>query len=103
MPDNNQQGKDRVLQATKDHDIKFISLWFTDVIEFLKGFTITVEELEAALEDGMGFDSSSIEGFAHMARHAIHTACSALCWQPAWKASRTSTNDDPRQRKTCMN
>ena len=55
MSDKNQQGKDRVLQATKEHDIKFVSLWFTDVLGFLKGFTITVEELEAALEDGMPF------------------------------------------------
>ena len=66
MPDQNQQGKERVLQATKEHDIKFVSLWFTDVLGFLKGFTITVEELEAALEDGMGFDGSSIEGFARI-------------------------------------
>ena len=42
-----------------------------------------MEELEAVLEDGMGFDGSSIDGFAHMTRHAIHTARSALCWQPA--------------------
>ena len=77
MPGKNQQGKDRVLQATKEHDIRFVSLWFTDVLGFLKGLTITVEELEAALEDVMGSDGSSIEGFAHMTRYAIHTARSA--------------------------
>ena len=66
MPDGIQQDKDCVLQTTKEHDIKFVSLWFTDVLGFLKGFTITVEELEAALEDGMGFDGSSIEGFARI-------------------------------------
>ena len=66
MPDKAQESKDRVLQATKEHDITFVSLWFTDVLGFLKGFTITVEELEAALEDGMGFDGSSIEGFARI-------------------------------------
>jgi len=43
MPDEIQQGKDQVLQAAKEHDVKFVSLWFTDVLGFLKGFTITVE------------------------------------------------------------
>lgn len=66
MPDKAQESKDRVLQATKEHEIKFVRLWFTDVLGFLKGFTITVDELEAALEDGMGFDGSSIEGFARI-------------------------------------
>ena len=39
MPDEIQQGKDQVLQAAKEHDVKFVSLWFTDVLGFLKGFT----------------------------------------------------------------
>jgi len=41
-------------------------LWFTDILGVLKSFSITVEELEDALEDGMGFDGSSIEGFARI-------------------------------------
>ncbi|MEE8619087.1 MAG: glutamine synthetase family protein, partial [Dehalococcoidales bacterium] len=41
-------------------------LWFTDILGFLKSFAITVEELEDALEDGKGFDGSSIEGFARI-------------------------------------
>ena len=83
MPDHNQQGKDRALQATKGprHQIRQPLAHRRSGV--LKGFTITVEELEAVLEDGMGFDGSSIDGFAHMTRHAIHTARSALCWQPA--------------------
>ncbi len=50
----------------KEHDVKFIRLWFTDILGVLKSFAITVEELEGALENGMGFDGSSIEGFCRI-------------------------------------
>ncbi|NLE09698.1 MAG: glutamine synthetase, partial [Dehalococcoidales bacterium] len=50
----------------KEHDVKFIRLWFTDILGVLKSFAITVEELENALENGMGFDGSSIEGFCRI-------------------------------------
>lgn len=55
-----------VLEMVKKHDVKFIKLWFTDILGYLKSFAITVEELEEALEEGMGFDGSSIEGFARI-------------------------------------
>ncbi len=55
-----------VLKIAKEQDVKFIRLWFTDILGFLKSFAITFEELEAALEDGVGFDGSSIEGFARI-------------------------------------
>ena len=58
--------KQDVLKAAKENDVKFIRLWFTDILGFLKSFAITVEELEGALEDGMGFDGSSIQGFARI-------------------------------------
>ncbi|MDD2702917.1 MAG: glutamine synthetase family protein [Candidatus Omnitrophica bacterium] len=58
--------KTDVLKLVKEHKIKFVRLWFTDVLGFLKGFAITVDELEGALEEGMGFDGSSIEGFARI-------------------------------------
>jgi len=57
---------DDVLKAARDHDVKFIRLWFTDILGFLKSFAITVEGLEVALTEGMGFDGSSIEGFARI-------------------------------------
>ena len=60
------EDKAYVLQMAKDHDVKFIRLWFTDILGSLKSFAITVEELEGALEEGMGFDGSSIEGFARI-------------------------------------
>ncbi|MFC2050502.1 glutamine synthetase family protein [Chloroflexota bacterium] len=58
--------KEYVLKMAKEHDVKFIKMWFTDILGFLKSFAITRGELERALEDGMGFDGSSIEGFARI-------------------------------------
>lgn len=61
-----QQDKEYVLDAVREHDVKFIRFWFTDILGFLKSFAITREELEEALEEGMGFDGSSIDGFARI-------------------------------------
>jgi glutamine synthetase len=61
-----EEGKDYVLKMAKEHDVKFVRLWFTDIQGILKSFAITVEELELALEEGMGFDGSSIQGFARI-------------------------------------
>jgi glutamine synthetase len=58
--------KEKVLKMVKDNDVKFIRLWFTDILGFMKGFAITVDELEGALEEGMGFDGSSIQGYARI-------------------------------------
>ncbi len=55
-----------VLSACRENDVKFVRLWFTDIVGTLKSFQITVGELENALEGGMGFDGSSIEGFARI-------------------------------------
>lgn len=58
--------KSEVIKLVKAHKVRYIRLWFTDVLGFLKGFTITIDELPRALGDGMGFDGSSIEGFARI-------------------------------------
>ncbi len=55
--------KDQVLKIVKDEDVKFIRLWFTDVVGQLKSFAITAGEVETALANGMGFDGSSITGY----------------------------------------
>jgi len=57
---------DDILKIAKENNVKFIRLWFTDILGLLKSFAITVEELEGALEEGMGFDGSAIEGFARI-------------------------------------
>jgi glutamine synthetase len=55
--------KQMILQEAKDNNVKFIRLWFTDILGTLKSFAITVDELEDALDGGMGFDGSSITGY----------------------------------------
>ena len=60
------ESRSYVISACRENDVKFIRLWFTDIVGSLKSFAITVEELEKALEGGMGFDGSSIEGFARI-------------------------------------
>jgi len=61
-----EQAKEYVLRTAKEQGVRFIRLWFTDIVGSLKSFSITIEELEGALEEGMGFDGSSIEGFARV-------------------------------------
>jgi glutamine synthetase len=58
--------KKDVLKAVGEQKVKFIRLWFTDVLGFLKSFAITADELEMVLEEGAGFDGSSIEGYARI-------------------------------------
>ncbi|MHB1382662.1 MAG: glutamine synthetase family protein, partial [Thermoleophilia bacterium] len=55
--------KEQVLKTVKDKNVKFIRLWFTDIVGTLKSFAITARELEDALENGKGFDGSSITGY----------------------------------------
>jgi glutamine synthetase len=55
-----------VLRTVEERGIRFVRLWFTDVLGFLKSFTITSQELEGALAEGMGFDGSSIDGFSRI-------------------------------------
>jgi glutamine synthetase len=52
-----------VLQRIKDEGVEFLLLWFTDLEGHLKSFAVTPAEMEEALDDGMGFDGSSITGF----------------------------------------
>jgi len=64
--DEKEKTRDYVLKTVKDKDVRLISLWFTDILGFLKGLDINPRELEGALADGVGFDGSSIEGFARI-------------------------------------
>lgn len=66
MLTDTRQSREKVLRMAKEHDVKFVRLWFSDILGMLKSFAITVEELEGAMEDGMGFDGSSILGFARI-------------------------------------
>ena len=55
-----------VLRTIEERNIRFIRLWFTDVLGFLKSVAIAPAELENAFEEGIGFDGSAIEGFARV-------------------------------------
>ncbi|HOP36346.1 MAG TPA: glutamine synthetase family protein [Syntrophales bacterium] len=57
---------EQVLRTVKEKNIHFIQFWFTDVLGMLKSFSVSPSELETALQEGMGFDGSSIEGFARI-------------------------------------
>jgi glutamine synthetase len=57
---------DDVRKIVKEKNVSFIQFWFTDVLGFLKSFAVTPSELDMGLKEGMGFDGSSIEGFARI-------------------------------------
>ncbi len=57
---------EEVMKIVKEKNVSFIQFWFTDVLGFLKSFAVRPSELEEGLTEGMGFDGSSIEGFARI-------------------------------------
>lgn len=80
-----------VLRLVEENDVKFIRLWFTDILGRLKSFAIPKEELEMAFSEGMGFDGSSIKGFARidesdMIARPDPSTFSILPWRPREKA-----------------
>jgi len=58
--------REQVAKQIADFDVKFVKLWFTDILGFLKSFTIPVEEMDKAIDEGIGFDGSSIKGFTRI-------------------------------------
>jgi len=83
--------KEMVLKQAKEKNVEFVRLWFTDVLGQLKSFAITIEELEGALNEGMGFDGSSITGYQDIQESDMiampdpSTFC-ILPWRPQDKA-----------------
>jgi glutamine synthetase len=83
--------RDFVLRSAQENDVKFIRLWFTDILGNLKGFAITVEDLQDAIEQGVGFDGASIEGFARINESDMRafpdpTTFTLLPWRPRQNA-----------------
>jgi glutamine synthetase len=58
--------KEDVIKLVEKNNVKFIRLWFTDILGQIKSFAITSEELHGAFDEGMGFDGSSIKGYARI-------------------------------------
>jgi glutamine synthetase len=61
-----QDGKEYVLKMAREHNVKFVEMWFTDILGHLKSYAIPVSELEGAVDNGLGFDGSSVEGYARI-------------------------------------
>ncbi|MCM8776526.1 MAG: glutamine synthetase beta-grasp domain-containing protein, partial [Candidatus Omnitrophica bacterium] len=83
--------KQDILKLVKEYDVKFIKLWFTDILGQVKSFAITDSELEGALENGMGFDGSSITGYQDIEESDMIAmpdpgTFQLLPWRPAEKA-----------------
>ena len=83
--------RDFVVRTAQENDVKFIRLWFTDILGHLKGFAITVEDLEDAIEQGVGFDGAAIEGFARIDESDMRafpdpTTFTLLPWRPRQNA-----------------
>ena len=80
-----------VIKECSDKGVEFIRLWFTDLLGMMKSVAITVEQLEEALEDGIGFDGSSITGYqdiqeSDMIAMPDASTFSLLPWRPADKS-----------------
>ncbi len=80
-----------VLELVKKYDVRFVRFWFVDILGKLKSFAVHVDELETAFSEGMGFDGSSIQGFARieesdMVAFPDPTTFTLLPWRPKEKA-----------------
>jgi glutamine synthetase len=60
---SNPEARQRALRSLEEEGVEFVLLWFTDIEGHLKSFAVTPGEVQGALDDGMGFDGSSITGF----------------------------------------
>lgn len=83
-----QKDIDFVLRTVEERDIRFVRLWFTDVLGNLKSFSISPEELEEAFEEGIGFDGSSVDGFSSleesdMLAFPVADTFQLLPWRPS--------------------
>lgn len=63
---HDKKANDEAIERIREAGVEFIHLWFTDVLGFVKTLVLTIDELGYAMEEGMGFDGSSIQGFARL-------------------------------------
>ena len=91
MEETKNASREYVLRQANELDIKFVRLWFTDILGNLKGFAIKVDDLEDAIVHGVGFDGSAIEGFARSFENDMRTfpdpgTFTLLPWRPRQNA-----------------
>ncbi len=80
----------KIMKKMEENDVKFVKLWFTDILGFLKSFSVPIEEMEKAFDEGIGFDGSSIEGFVRIDESDMvaipdPTTFAILPWRPKEK------------------
>lgn len=85
MTEELREAREQVLAMVKEKNVRFIRLWFTDILGFLKSFTINAGRLEDVLDVGMGFDGSSVEGYVRIEESDMialpdPTTCCILPW-----------------------
>ncbi|KYH43643.1 glutamine synthetase family protein [Branchiibius sp. NY16-3462-2] len=81
-----------VLRTIEEHDIRFVRLWFTDVLGTLKSVAVAPAELEGAFSEGLGFDGSSIEGLARVFESDMLVRPDASSFQIlTWRGERPGT------------
>ena len=85
--------RDYVLRTAKERGVRYVRMWFVDVLGLLKSVAIPVSELESALEDGVGIDGSSLEGSARLAERDViaypdPTTFAMLPWRPEGATAR---------------
>ena len=81
-----------VLRSMEERGIRFVRLWFTDVLGSLKSVAIAPAEVEGAIAEGVGFDGSAIEGFARvyesdMVAHPDPSSYQVLPWRQAGRST----------------
>jgi glutamine synthetase len=79
--DANEEAIRFALYSANEHGVRFIRLWFTDILGTLKGFAITVDELEDVLRGGASFDGASIEGLAREGESDMVAMPDPSTWQ----------------------
>jgi len=86
MSDMDKQ-QEYVLRTVEERDIRFVRLWFTDVLGTLKSVAVTSSEIEGAFVEGIGFDGSAVDGFARVQESDMLAMPDASTFQVLpWKA-----------------
>lgn len=97
LPVFNCRNADDAIKAVREYDVSFVQFWFVDVLGTLKSFQVTPSELEAAFEEGMGFDGSSIQGFSRIHESDMVAVPDPCTFQPvSWRPT-----DKPVARMFC--
>ena len=81
MSTRNDEAIDFVLHDARERGVKFIRLWFTDILGTLKGFAVTIDELEHVLHRGATFDGSAIDAFARSSEADMVAMPDPSTWQ----------------------